>query len=443
MEFVEDDEFLSQVAAAEAAALSSSTAASKRRRISTTVTPTSISTSAANSSNITSTAVQNSNNTTVNLREGAYIAALKGSKSLEFQQQAKIFSSSSVPRQNYNPYSTSYNSNSSFPTSDSGNTCFKCGKSGHWARDCDAGPINDEYGSANFPEKKCPCGLGICIILTANTDKNRGRKFYKCPSRQENGGCDFFEWCDKPSFTYNTAIQNNSATNFSIAELSCPCGAGPCRVLTAKTGNNIGQQFYRCPSQIDLGAKDLEDGLVMSPISSRILFLIPFERGYSGESRYADLDSNGRSDIDSEVDAKKQESCGFFKWCNEITNAAGSTESRKAPQFYQSTNNMSNKSHNSATCFKCGKEGHWAKDCVQSPTDGGGKLNSMCNKSHNSATCFKYGKEGHWAKDCTHSFSLSSPTNGGGKSTTVTTCFKCGMPGHWAKDCTSVVDKRA
>nr|GMC91790.1 DNA-binding protein HEXBP-like [Ipomoea batatas] len=204
MEFVEDDEFLSQVAAAEAAALSSSTAASKRRRISTTVTPTSISTSAA--------------------KEGAYIAALKGSKSLEFQQQAKIFSSSSVPRQNYNPYSTSYNSNSSFPTSDSGNTCFN--------------------------EKKCPCGLGICIILTANTDKNRGRKFYKCPSRQENGGCDFFEWCDKPSFTYNTAIQNNSATNFSIAELSCPCGAGPCRVLTAKTGNNIGQQFYRCPSQV-------------------------------------------------------------------------------------------------------------------------------------------------------------------------------------------------
>nr|GMC99590.1 DNA-binding protein HEXBP-like [Ipomoea batatas] len=385
MEFVEDDEFLSQVAAAEAAALSSSTAASKRRRISTTVTPTSISTSAANSSNITSTALQNSNNTTVNLREGAYIAALKGSKSLEFQQQAKIFSSPSVPRQNYNPYSTSYHSNSSFPTSDSGNTCFKCGKSGHWARDCDAGPINDEYGSASFPEKNCPCGLGICIILTANTDKNRGRKFYKCPTRQENGGCDFFEWCDKPSCTYNTAIQNNSATNFSIPELSCPCGAGPCRVLTAKTGNNIGQQFYRCPSQ---------------------------------------------------------ESCGFFKWCIEITNAAGSTESRKAPQFYQSTNNMSNRSHNSATCFKCGKEGHWAKDCVQSPTDGGGKLNSMCNKSHNSATCFKCGKEGHWAKDCTHSFSLSSPADGGGKSTTATTCFKCGKPGHWAKDCTSVVAKR-
>nr|GMC48924.1 DNA-binding protein HEXBP-like [Ipomoea batatas] len=31
-----------------------------------------------------------------------------------------------------------------------------------WARDCDAGPINDEYSS-------CPCGLGICIILTATS----------------------------------------------------------------------------------------------------------------------------------------------------------------------------------------------------------------------------------------------------------------------------------
>ncbi|XP_021759539.1 uncharacterized protein LOC110724430 [Chenopodium quinoa] len=33
-------------------------------------------------------------------------------------------------------------------------------------------------------EKACPCGLGICLVLTANTERNRGQKFFRCPNRQ-------------------------------------------------------------------------------------------------------------------------------------------------------------------------------------------------------------------------------------------------------------------
>nr|KJB66564.1 hypothetical protein B456_010G143700 [Gossypium raimondii] len=33
-------------------------------------------------------------------------------------------------------------------------------------------------------EKTCPCGSGPCLILTANTERNRGRMFYKCPLPQ-------------------------------------------------------------------------------------------------------------------------------------------------------------------------------------------------------------------------------------------------------------------
>lgn len=76
--------------------------------------------------------------------------------------------------------------------------------------------------------------------------------FYSNPNLntfQENGGCGFFEWCDQPSVTDTLTTRGPSySVSSSFPELSCPCGSGTCLVLTAKTGKNIGQQFYRCPS---------------------------------------------------------------------------------------------------------------------------------------------------------------------------------------------------
>lgn len=54
-------------------------------------------------------------------------------------------------------------------------------------------------------------------------------------------------------------------------------------------------------------------------------------------------------------------------------------------------------------------------------------FNEMGNKNYGGGggggSCFKCGKDGHWSKDCS---SVSSNT-----------CFNCGNPGHWAKDCSS------
>ncbi|KAG5376077.1 hypothetical protein IGI04_040673 [Brassica rapa subsp. trilocularis] len=137
--------------------------------------------------------------------EGPYMAALKGSKSEQWQ---------------LNPLNPASKSRGGSVNSNPG------------------GSYGSEAGEQDFPEKNCPCGAGVCSILTSNTQKNPGRKFYKCPNR---------EWCDavQSSGTQPGSYGNTNESKFP--DLQCPCGAGLSRVLTAKTGENIGRHFYRCP----------------------------------------------------------------------------------------------------------------------------------------------------------------------------------------------------
>ncbi|KAG7559508.1 Zinc finger CCHC-type superfamily [Arabidopsis thaliana x Arabidopsis arenosa] len=283
--------------------------------------------------------------------EGPYMAALKGSKSEQWQQSP------------LNPASKSRSvavTTGGFQRSDGGGIA----------------------GEQDFPEKSCPCGVGLCLVLTSTTQKNPGRKFYKCPNREENGGCGFFQWCDAVQSSGTTTHSYGNTTDSKFPDHQCPCGAGLCRVLTAKTGENVGRQFYRCPV-------------------------------FEG-------------------------SCGFFKWCND--NAVSS------PTSYSVTKNSNlgdsdtrgyQTAKTGAPCYKCGKEGHWARDCTAqsgNPTYEAGQVKS----SSSSGECYKCGKQGHWAKDCTgqsgdpqfQSRQAKSTTSGGD-------CYKCGKPGHWARDCTS------
>lgn len=94
---------------------------------------------------------------------------------------------------------------------------------------------------------------------------------------------------------------------------------------------------------------------------------------------------------------EQEDSCGFFKWCNELSVGDGVSVSP-----YKTNYNMGEKNKSSGdlgnrlACFKCGKEGHWAKDCTMASSNAPAER----QRSAPSNLCYKCNKAGHWAKDC-------------------------------------------
>ncbi|KAG0466152.1 hypothetical protein HPP92_017732 [Vanilla planifolia] len=296
--------------------------------------------------------------------EGSYMAALRGSRSSLWQrrQQEVGFQKKGSGGTSYGVGSRGSVPSSTMATGGGGDVCFKCGMSGHWARECGGGQgastnRTDELGE----DKPCPCGSGNCLILTSNTAKNPGRRFYRCPLKVENGGCNFFQWCDIPSSDISPSMMAYQSDTLPPV-LRCPCGAGPCLSLVCKAGKNAGQQYYKCPGSEGKGC------------------------------------------------------CGFFKWCDEPSSYP------RQPTFSHQLHGYSN-NHNSkiyadngkSSCIKCGQEGHWAKACLNQSSDPipQGVKNQCLNPGIGS--CFKCGKAGHWARDCPAQSSIPSDAVGSAK----------------------------
>ncbi|MED6173068.1 hypothetical protein PIB30_055815 [Stylosanthes scabra] len=122
------------------------------------------------------------------------------------------------------------------------NNCYKCGKEGHWYRQC---PLNNPNGTP-LPNTKniyCRCGYGFCSVKAAKTTKNFGRTFFICPikeGKQCKGG--FVGFCDDEKF--NDSIYDHPPLyKYPV----CECGAGVC---AKENDPNADRKFrFVCPVQ--------------------------------------------------------------------------------------------------------------------------------------------------------------------------------------------------
>ncbi|XP_010688797.2 uncharacterized protein LOC104902642 [Beta vulgaris subsp. vulgaris] len=342
----EDLEFLHQLEAAEAQALSLSS--SKRRRIS-----------------VDSLSHSKSDNSVEQIEEGAYTAALKGSKSITWQKHQH--------QQQQQQSSVAKFSDASAITTVGGSggsgACFRCGKEGHWARDCPQSTSSSSVpSSANVAvvEKACPCGLGNCLLLTANTERNRGRKFFRCPVRQENGGCGFFEWYDE------TAEKCTSAEG-------------------ERAWKNGGQQqFYQHPTNQAASGytkswNDFDKGTSAPNFGYGQKFDSSDNKAYGYGQQFGSTDNKAYG-YGQKFESTDNKAYGYDQKFESTDNKAYGYD-----QKFESTGMRSGSS-----CFKCGQEGHWARDCptTSSNVTAGARGNPSSN------ACYKCGQSGHWAKDC-------------------------------------------
>ncbi|MCO5582364.1 hypothetical protein L7F22_036258 [Adiantum nelumboides] len=202
------------------------------------------------------------------------------------------------------------------------------GKVGHFARA--SSEFMTRHDQAQVPKRMCPCGAGVCKVLTAMTVKNAGRRFYKCPLTKTVRDCGFFEWCEG---NMGTSLRPASEDRHSgtHSEPFCLCGAGVCVKRTARTERNMGRQFYRCRLGQGKGCsffKWCDD-------------MVPPSQAASEQCHWCGVDGHRSKD------------CPF------------NDQAWKAVSFGLMTPRRQEEKWDCGTCYKCGLPGHWARDCQQ------------------------------------------------------------------------------
>ncbi|KAJ1965435.1 DNA topoisomerase 3-alpha [Dipsacomyces acuminosporus] len=160
----------------------------------------------------------------------------------------------------------------------------------------------------------CLCGILSVHRTVAKEGANKGRPFFAC-SKSQDTQCDFFEWADQPA--QSTSYSSSGGYNHSASS-----GGG-------SSGSSFGAGRFGDSAPLE------------KPKCKCGLFAALKQATKEGPNR-------GREYF---VCTKTFQGCGFVCWRDEVG----------AYMSGASTSQQSNAAN--MTCFRCGNQGHWARDC--------------------------------------------------------------------------------
>jgi len=88
------------------------------------------------------------------------------------------------------------------------------------------------------PARRCLCGLDGALLTSNKEGPNQGRKFWKCPKKEEEGRCKFFEWDDEPA-----KVGGGTSSSSGQGECFNVCSSGSaslCLFLTFDSVERLG-----------------------------------------------------------------------------------------------------------------------------------------------------------------------------------------------------------
>ncbi|KAL0025213.1 hypothetical protein WJX77_007617 [Trebouxia sp. C0004] len=348
-------------------------------------------------------------------------------------------------------------------------------------------------------EVNCPCGAGMCTLLTSTKPQSQGRKFYRCPKPKGEGQCGFFRFQDQPAEKarkpFNYAQASDGSTGYedtvrgdkppgSSQALQCHCGQDAVEI-TSHSAANPDRVFYKCPKtqaegrcrffkwQDELGngptAPQQQPGpAVLSPqgmgthgkwMSNKSHGLPAAAAGGSGvfADEGDDFDDNFGFDDAGNTDAGVAARSAY-------TNHAPGSEQQDPQQGFGGAPtspggvqppevlNCSCNLQCSYIMAKTAKnDGRWFYRCPK-PQDGGQCRFFQWADELGQQTSPSAGRGGGGRQytrpppaaaaavgEMYAAHAYSSPTKvgagTGGAAPSSDTCFKCGQAGHWSRDC--------
>mmetsp|Transcript_26829 Transcript_26829/g.43819 ORF Transcript_26829/g.43819 Transcript_26829/m.43819 type:complete len:365 (+) Transcript_26829:51-1145(+) len=310
-----------------------------------------------------------------------------------------------------------------------GNQCYRCGGSGHFAKECSSTPgaANDSAASVCFKCKgkghfarDCPnIRRDVCFYC-----QDLGHHGMDCPRNPNRKGGSVAGTFMKQPLGNFVPVGRGMAPGFGG-----PLGGGGSG-YSGMGSNGYGSQFGNSPDVVNqlLQGRQAAGGMGQGGYGSQG-YGMPQNSGMQSQLGY-----NGVADMRQSMGGagggqaypgmgggaglgyggmqggvQGQQGGGFYN--PEYSSAGGSMASRD--------------SRGGLVCHKCGEVGHKAFSCPRNQD--GGMSNAMPGPPGRAPdACFRCGDSGHFSRDCTKNGAVPARDS----------CFKCGQSGHKALDCT-------